>query len=66
MILDEIKKASTDTLWELMTDLAAVLQKKKMDLDSESFMLWYRVYREIENEIGKRLNSDYDTDGMEG
>ena len=63
MILNEIKKASIDTLWGLMADLAAVLQKKKMDLDSESFMLWYRVYREIENEIDTRLNNDYDTEG---
>ena len=59
MIHDEIKKASTETLWQLMSDLAAVLQKKKMELNNESFMLWYRVYREIENEIDARMNSDY-------
>lgn len=59
MIHDEIKKASTETLWLLMSDLAAVLQKKKMELNNESFMLWYRVYREIENEIDARMNSDY-------
>ena len=62
-IHNEIKKASTDTLWELNADLAAVLQKKKMDQDSESFMLLYGIYKEVESELDTRLNSDYDTEG---
>ncbi len=52
-----IRKADTATLWELVTDVAAILKTREYVVDkaNTAFMFWYQIYKELETEINRRL-----------
>lgn len=62
--MNEIRKADTETLWTLLSDITGLMERRgyKADKDNPLFMYWYGACKEIEKEIDKRLFIDY----MEG
>lgn len=56
-----IHEADTTTLWELVTDVAEILKKRKYipDQSNTRYMFWYEVYKQIEAELNRRLVIDY-------
>lgn len=59
-----LKKADTETLWALLSDITGLMEQRgyKADKSNTLFMYWYGTYKAIEKEIDKRLFIDY----MEG
>lgn len=56
-----IRKADTDLLWALLSDVTAIidLRKYKPDTSDKVFMFWYELYKAIDTEINHRMSVDF-------
>lgn len=51
----QLEKLETATLWRLLEDLTLIIKEPD---NTERFSFWHYIYRQIRNEIDKRLESD--------
>lgn len=57
-LIHDIKKCDDATLWSLVTDLTSIIQRYTFSTDNEAFMVWFRVYKCLDNEINMRMMNE--------
>lgn len=56
-----IKMVDDVTLWEVVSDVLEVIGRRgyKMDRSDPAFMIWYRIYKNLEEEINNRMGVNF-------